>query len=82
MIAHRLSTVVDADQILVLGDGTVIEQGTHYQLLSNPDSLYSELWRKQNLSVVDEDAAQSASEMAEKREKSSEPDSKPDIKVE
>ena len=47
-IAHRLSTIVDADEILVLGDGRIIERGSHYQLLSNPHSLYTELWSKQN----------------------------------
>ncbi|XP_033740931.1 ATP-binding cassette sub-family B member 7, mitochondrial-like [Pecten maximus] len=48
VIAHRLSSVVDADQILVLDGGTVAESGTHYGLLANPLSLYAELWQKQN----------------------------------
>ncbi|XP_060070436.1 iron-sulfur clusters transporter ABCB7, mitochondrial-like [Ylistrum balloti] len=48
VIAHRLSSVVDADEILVLGQGTVAERGTHFGLLSNPLSLYADLWRKQN----------------------------------
>eukprot|EP00051_Salpingoeca_urceolata_P010965 m.134736 g.134736 ORF g.134736 m.134736 type:complete len:736 (-) comp16922_c0_seq2:51-2258(-) len=47
-IAHRLSTVVDADVILVLQDGKVAEQGNHLQLRSNPDSLYSYLWNNQH----------------------------------
>lgn len=48
VIAHRLSTVVDADQILVLDKGRVVERGTHHQLISNPDSLYTQLWNKQS----------------------------------
>ncbi len=48
MIAHRLSTVMDADKILVLNQGSVAEQGTHTELLSDPNSLYSDLWQKQN----------------------------------
>ena len=51
VIAHRLATVVDADIILVLKNGRVAEQGNHFSLISNPDSFYSELWRKQNQPV-------------------------------
>ncbi|PVD28166.1 hypothetical protein C0Q70_10751 [Pomacea canaliculata] len=55
VIAHRLSTVVDSDEILVLKDGAVAERGTHYSLMANPVSLYSELWRKQSsVPLVDE----------------------------
>lgn len=46
VIAHRLSTVVDADQILVLKDGTVVEQGTHQALL-NRNGHYAEMWQRQ-----------------------------------
>jgi ABC-type transport system involved in Fe-S cluster assembly fused permease/ATPase subunit len=45
-IAHRLSTVVDADQILVLADGAVAERGTHAELLAR-DGLYARMWRAQ-----------------------------------
>ena len=51
LIAHRLSTVVNCDEILVLSQGQVAERGTHYELLSRPDSLYSELWNSQHRSV-------------------------------
>lgn len=47
MIAHRLGTVVSADQILVLEHGKIIERGTHRQLIEQPSSLYSHLWHQQ-----------------------------------
>ena len=46
MIAHRLSTVVDADCILVLGSGAVLESGTHAQLLAK-EGEYAKLWTMQ-----------------------------------
>ena len=48
LIAHRLSTVVGCDQIMVLDKGRIVETGTHDQLLSNPDSMYTKLWQSQN----------------------------------
>ena len=48
MIAHRLSTVRDAHEILVLENGAVAERGTHDDLLMNPFSIYSNMWHKQN----------------------------------
>jgi ATP-binding cassette subfamily B protein len=46
VIAHRLSTVVDADQILVMAAGRVVERGTHAQLLA-ADGIYREMWELQ-----------------------------------
>ena len=43
IIAHRLSTIRSADQILVLDKGTIIEQGTHKELLAIEDGLYKNL---------------------------------------
>ncbi|KAL7753108.1 Iron-sulfur clusters transporter atm1, mitochondrial [Sorochytrium milnesiophthora] len=43
-IAHRLSTVADADRIFVLQDGNIVEQGTHDSLLSLPHGLYRRMW--------------------------------------
>ncbi len=46
MIAHRLSTVIHADEILVLDQGEIIERGNH-QLLLQIDGTYSAMWRSQ-----------------------------------
>jgi ABC-type transport system involved in Fe-S cluster assembly fused permease/ATPase subunit len=46
IIAHRLSTIMSADVILVLKEGTVVESGSHAQLLEK-HGLYYELWNKQ-----------------------------------
>jgi ATP-binding cassette subfamily B protein len=46
VIAHRLSTVRHADQILVVDDGTIVERGTHSELVA-AGGLYSELYRTQ-----------------------------------
>ena len=49
VIAHRLSTVRDADQILVLEKGVIVERGTHDELVSK-NGLYAELYNRQDLS--------------------------------
>ena len=46
VIAHRLSTVVDADEIIVLADGRVAERGRHAALLAR-DGLYARMWALQ-----------------------------------
>ncbi|XP_076018929.1 iron-sulfur clusters transporter ABCB7, mitochondrial [Genypterus blacodes] len=51
-IAHRLSTIVDADEIIVLSEGKVVERGDHQALLSNPGSLYADLWNTQNSKIL------------------------------
>nr|MDP9147131.1 ABC transporter ATP-binding protein [Acidobacteriota bacterium] len=48
LIAHRTSTVRDADQIVVLKDGGIIEHGTHDELLGR-EGYYADLYRKQLL---------------------------------
>jgi len=48
IIAHRLSTVVDCDKILVLDRGQVAEAGSHQDLVSDPGSLYHKLWQSQH----------------------------------
>ena len=47
VIAHRLSTVVDADNIIVLSQGEIVETGKHSSLLNN-NGLYARLWTIQN----------------------------------
>ncbi len=46
VIAHRLSTVADADQILVMDQGRIIERGTHAQLLA-AGTVYAQMWERQ-----------------------------------
>ena len=46
VIDHRLSTVADADQILVMDGGRIIEQGNHRQLLEQA-GVYREMWQMQ-----------------------------------
>ncbi|MCW5624486.1 MAG: ABC transporter ATP-binding protein/permease, partial [Burkholderiales bacterium] len=46
VIAHRLSTVVDADQIIVMDRGRILERGTHRELLER-DGAYARMWRLQ-----------------------------------
>ena len=46
VIAHRLSTVVDADRILVVDGGEIVEQGSHQELLTQ-DGQYARLWHMQ-----------------------------------
>lgn len=50
MIAHRLSTVVGADRIIVMDNGKVIEQGTHSTLLQ-AKGLYERMWQEYNRAV-------------------------------
>ena len=65
MIAHRLSTVIDADEILVLDQGRIIERGRHSQLLALGGH-YASMWNKQR-------------EAAAAREKLKEVENDPDV---
>jgi ATP-binding cassette subfamily B protein len=65
VIAHRLSTVIDADEILVLDQGRIIERGRHSQLLAL-NGHYASMWNKQR-------------EAAAAREKLKETENDPDV---
>ena len=65
VIAHRLSTVIDADEILVLDHGTIIERGRHGELLAQ-NGHYASMWNKQR-------------EAAAAREKLKEVENDPDV---
>jgi len=54
IIAHRLSTVVHADQILVMDQGKIIERGTHQQLLQ-ANGRYTSMWQMQETSLINSD---------------------------
>lgn len=59
VIAHRLSTVIDADEILVLADGLVVERGRHGELLAH-QGLYADMWHKQRETAALEEALRNA----------------------
>ncbi|HSX32374.1 MAG TPA: ABC transporter ATP-binding protein [Candidatus Saccharimonadales bacterium] len=48
VIAHRLSTVQKMDRIIVLGDGAIVEEGTHQELIARPQGTYARLWAHQS----------------------------------
>ncbi len=54
VIAHRLSTVVDADEIIVLAEGRIVERGTHATLLRHGGP-YATMWERQQHGLDDDD---------------------------
>lgn len=59
VIAHRLSTVVNADEIIVLRDGQIAERGTHSGLLAK-QGLYAQMWNRQREASEAEELARKA----------------------
>ncbi|KAJ2746481.1 ATP-binding cassette-type vacuolar membrane transporter Hmt1 [Coemansia sp. BCRC 34301] len=47
IIAHRLSTVIHANQILIVQNGQIVERGTHTELIGDRNSVYYDMWVKQ-----------------------------------
>ncbi|MES2259772.1 MAG: ABC transporter ATP-binding protein/permease [Pseudomonadota bacterium] len=64
VIAHRLSTVADAEQIIVLDHGRIVERGTHQTLLA-ADGLYAQMWQRQQARQEEELASPSSEELVE-----------------
>ena len=48
IVSHRVSSVKDADSIIVLDDGRIVERGTHEVLLAR-DGYYADLYRRQTI---------------------------------
>ncbi|MCB1382928.1 MAG: ABC transporter ATP-binding protein/permease [Notoacmeibacter sp.] len=61
VIAHRLSTVIGADSIIVLRDGEIAEQGTHRELLAKK-GLYADMWDRQREATEAEERLRRAQE--------------------
>ncbi|PWK75617.1 ABC transporter ATP-binding protein/permease [Aminobacter sp. AP02] len=64
VIAHRLSTVISADEIIVLADGGIAERGTHAQLLGQ-GGLYASMWDRQREATEAEERLRQAREADE-----------------
>ena len=54
VVAHRLSTIAGLDQIVVLKNGQITEQGSHHTLLAK-NGEYAKLWSRQSGAFLDED---------------------------
>jgi ATP-binding cassette subfamily B protein len=61
VIAHRLSTVVNADEIIVLKEGRIAERGTHRALIRRK-GLYAQMWNRQREAMAAEDKLRHARE--------------------
>ena len=64
VIAHRLSTVIKADEIIVLRDGKIAERGAHHELLAK-NGLYAQMWNRQREASEAEEIARKKAQDAE-----------------
>ncbi|CAF1165518.1 unnamed protein product, partial [Didymodactylos carnosus] len=60
VIAHRLSTVIDCDHIVILEKGKVLEQGSHAELMANDKGYYSSIWNSQRNGTTQSDKSDDA----------------------
>lgn len=61
IVAHRLSTIIHADQILVMSEGEIVERGKHDDLIQVPNGIYAQAWNSQlNKNQFDDDDEPSA----------------------
>lgn len=56
LVAHRLSTIRQVDRILVFDKGSIVEEGTHKELMAKPNGTYRELYDMQTLGFIDDTA--------------------------
>ena len=49
VVVPSLSTIRNADKIVVMSDGKIVEQGTHAELTAKPAGLYKDMWQQQSL---------------------------------
>jgi ABC-type multidrug transport system fused ATPase/permease subunit len=57
VVAHRLSTIRNADKVVILADGCIVEQGAPSDLLARPDSRFRKMWDLQSFGNGGDDAA-------------------------
>ena len=60
VISHRLSTLMNMDRILVFSNGKIVEDGSHYDLISREGSLYLSLWESQKDGLLPEKQLEAA----------------------
>lgn len=67
IVAHRLSTIMDADQIVVLQHGEIAEMGRHAELLEKQGGVYADMWKRQQEAAAVDGAGSAATSRAASR---------------